>query len=57
VLDALLEAVIAWGDQKRPVARQDVLRLARAAAAASGPGSALEDMAHEAAPPETGLGS
>ena len=33
VLDAVLDAIVAWGDQKRAVAPADVLRLARAMAA------------------------
>lgn len=35
VLDALLDAIVTSGDQKRPVAQADVLRLARAAAAST----------------------
>jgi (R)-citramalate synthase len=34
VLDLVLDAVVAWGDRKRPVSRRDVWRLARSAAAA-----------------------
>jgi D-citramalate synthase len=36
VLDALLDAIVAWGDQKRPVTRNDVSRLARALPARAG---------------------